>query len=109
MQPMQDSQDTQTWQTPHRQQTKRKMGTVRGIPPMAEEVQQARHWALADVMAFKKTTQAYPTTSGDNSIDREENTDVALSNGTDQSDSTDLSNSEQYLPIVTPRTADDLL
>ncbi|KAJ1148880.1 hypothetical protein NDU88_001704 [Pleurodeles waltl] len=109
MQPVQDLQDTQTWQTPCAQRTKRRKGGPRGSLPTAEEAKQARHWALADVMASGKGNRVSPTPSVENPTDREENNEIAMSNGTTQSDPSDLSDFELDLPIVTPRTANDLL
>ncbi|KAJ1085636.1 hypothetical protein NDU88_005766 [Pleurodeles waltl] len=112
-QPVQDLQETQTWQMPRAQRIKRKKGRPLESPPTAEEVKQAgtRCQALADVMAFGKEDQVRPTPSGENPVDREENNEIAMSNGTTWSELSDLSDSKLDLPIVTPRTrtADDLL
>ncbi|KAJ1178057.1 hypothetical protein NDU88_003306 [Pleurodeles waltl] len=79
-----------------------------GKPPMAEEVKQALPRVLADVMAFGRGYRVSPTPGGESPIDREENNEIALTNVTTRSGLSYLSDSELDLPIVTPRTADDL-
>ncbi|KAJ1208720.1 hypothetical protein NDU88_004103 [Pleurodeles waltl] len=78
-------------------------------PPMAEEAKQAPRRAFADMVAFGKRGQSSLTSRGGRPIEREENTEAALSNVTTWSDHSDLSDSEFELPIVTARMADDLL
>ncbi|KAJ1158428.1 hypothetical protein NDU88_011116 [Pleurodeles waltl] len=108
-QPVQDSWEVQAWQSLRTKRTKWKKRGPLGSPSPWPRRRSRPCAGRLKILVFGKGGLASPTSRGGSPIEREKNNGAALSNITTPSDPSDLSDSELEHPIVTPRTADDLL
>ncbi|KAJ1172245.1 hypothetical protein NDU88_004093 [Pleurodeles waltl] len=107
-QPAQASRGTLDSRTPHTKRSKHRKGRLPGGQPSAEEARQAWSQALEDVAAFQPGVPASPVSQREVSEELGVDDVSVSSNVTARSGHSDLSDSEQELPIVTAPTANDL-